>query len=88
MTYSIEFDKSAYKYLQRLDKPTRTRIVRHLQILCEDPFDSELNIKRMKGTTSDYRLRIGDYRVIYTAEDTALKIYVIKIGSRGDVYKG
>jgi mRNA interferase RelE/StbE len=87
MIYSIEFDKSAYKYLQKLDKPTRTRIVQHLQILCEDPFHPELNIKRMQGTDGDYRLRISNYRVIYTVEDTVLKIYVIKIGPRGDVYK-
>lgn len=87
MIYSIEFDKSAYKYLQKLDKTTRTRIVQHLQILCEDPFHTELDIKKMLGTTGDYRLRIGNYRVVYTVEDAVLVIYIIKIGPRGDVYK-
>ncbi len=44
MGYSIEFDKSAFKYLQKLDKSTRTRIVHSLQILSESPFNSELDI--------------------------------------------
>lgn len=49
MNYSIEFYKSALKYLQKLDKPNRTRIVHALQILSDNPFHSELDIKRMKG---------------------------------------
>ncbi|WP_397386551.1 type II toxin-antitoxin system RelE family toxin [Paenibacillus roseipurpureus] len=87
MTYSIEFNKDALKYLQKLDKPTRTRIVQHLQILSENPYHTELDIKRMQGTTGDYRLRVGSFRVIYSVKDAVLLIYVIKIGSRGDVYK-
>lgn len=87
MNYSVEFYNDALKYLQRLDKPTRSRIVHALQILSEDPYHSELDIKRMKGTTEEYRLRVGSYRVVYTIEDGKLLIYVIKIGPRGDVYK-
>ncbi|WP_281886561.1 type II toxin-antitoxin system RelE/ParE family toxin [Paenibacillus sp. YYML68] len=87
MTYSIEIDKSALKYLQKLDKKMRTRIIQHLQILAEDPFHPELDIKRMQGTFQDFRLRVGSYRVVYTVEEEILVIHVIKIGSRGDVYK-
>jgi mRNA interferase RelE/StbE len=87
MTYSIEFYKEALKYLQKLDKSTRTRIVRHLEILSEDPFHPELDIKRMKGTLEDFRLRVGSYRIIYTVENDRLIIHVLKVGSRGDVYK-
>ena len=76
MIYSIEFDKSAFKYLQKLDKPTRTRIIRHLQILSEDPFHSVLDIKKMQGTNGDYRLRIGNYGVVYTVEDADRKSVV------------
>ncbi|MCR8644481.1 type II toxin-antitoxin system RelE/ParE family toxin [Paenibacillus sp. N1-5-1-14] len=87
MTYSIEFDKEAFKYLQKLDKTTRLRIVHSLQILSEDPYHPELDIKRMKGTSDEYRLRVGSYRVIYTVFKQEILIYVIRIGSRGDVYK-
>jgi mRNA interferase RelE/StbE len=41
----------------------------------------------MQGTTDEYRLRIGTYRVIYSVENNRLLIYIIKIGPRGDVYK-
>lgn len=87
MTYSIEFYKDALRYLQRLDKPTRTRIVRHLEILSENPFHLELDIKRMKGTIEKFRLRVGQYRIIYTVEDHCLVIHVLKISPHGDVYK-
>jgi mRNA interferase RelE/StbE len=87
MNYSIEFDKNAFKYLRKLDKPTRTRIVRTLEILSENPFNSELDIKRMQGTIDEFRLRIGIYRIVYSLENDKLIIYVIKVGSRGDVYK-
>jgi mRNA interferase RelE/StbE len=65
MSYSIEIDRIALKYLKKLDKPTRTRIYNHLKILSQDPYHSELDIQRMQGTTDEYRLRIGTYRVIY-----------------------
>jgi mRNA interferase RelE/StbE len=87
MSYSIEIDRIALKYLKKLDKPTRTRIYNHLEILSQDPYHSELDIKRMQGTTDEYRLRIGTYRIIYSVENNRLLIYIIKIGPRGDVYK-
>ena len=87
MTYSIEFYKDALKYLQRLDKPTRTRIVQHLQILSENPYHPELHIERMKGTLEYFRLPDGLYRIIYTMEHDRLIIHVLKVGSRGDVTK-
>lgn len=87
MSYSIKIDRIALKYLKKLDKPTRTRIYNHLKILSQDPYHSELDIKRMQGTTDEYRLRIGTYRVIYSVENNRLLIYIIKIGPRGDVYK-
>ncbi|WP_222430799.1 type II toxin-antitoxin system RelE family toxin [Cohnella terricola] len=87
MIYSIEIDKDALKYLQKLERPLRIRITNALQVLLENPFNSELDIKRLKGTESEFRLRVGSHRVIYSVENQKLMIYVIKISSRGDVYK-
>jgi len=86
MSYSIEFYRDALKYLQKLDKQTRIRISKSLNALQENPFHSELDIKRMTGTKDEYRLRVGSYRVIYSVQDDILMIYVIKIGPRRDVY--
>jgi mRNA interferase RelE/StbE len=87
MTYSIEFYKDALKYLQKLEKPNRIRILQHLEILSANPFNPELDIKRMKGTQEDFRLRVGSFRIIYTIENDRLIILVLKIGPRGDIYK-
>ena len=88
MSYSIEIYKDALKYLNKLDRPTRTRIVHALQVLADNPYNLELDIKKMQGVTEEFRMRVGNYRVLYTINDNILQIQVIKIGSRGDVYKG
>ncbi len=87
MTYEIKFLKDAYKYLQKQDKVTRNRILDHLKILSEDPRHPELDIKRMQGVEDRFRLRVGSYRVVYSIIDNELIVIVVKIGSRGDIYK-
>ncbi|MGG6312398.1 type II toxin-antitoxin system RelE family toxin [Paenibacillus macerans] len=87
MKYEIKFLKDAYKYLQRQNSSTRNRILDHLKILSENPRHPELDIKRMQGVENQFRLRVGSYRVVYSIVDNELIIIVIRIGSRGDVYK-
>ncbi|WP_414693719.1 type II toxin-antitoxin system RelE family toxin [Paenibacillus sp.] len=45
-----------------------------------------MHVKKLQGDSSLYRLRIGNYRILYSIEDEILVIVVIKIGPRGDVY--
>ncbi|GGA40592.1 type II toxin-antitoxin system RelE family toxin [Paenibacillus physcomitrellae] len=87
MNYEIKFYKDAIKSIQKLDKPTRNRILDHINILSENPKHPELDIKKMQGTENQYRLRVGSYRVIYSYFNDQLIIVIIKVGSRGDVYK-
>jgi mRNA interferase RelE/StbE len=87
MNYEIELSSDSEKYLYKLDKPTRTRIIDNLNILSQNPRDPELDIKKMQGRINLYRLRVGSYRVLYKIEDNKLLIYVVRVGSRGDVYK-
>lgn len=87
MNYEIKFLKDAYKYLQKQDLVTRNRILDHLNILSEDPRHPELDIKRMQGMENRFRLRVGTYRVVYSIIDNELIVIVVRIGSRGDVYK-
>lgn len=76
---NIKIAKSAVKFLKRLDVPARERIVNGINKLpCGD-------IKRLKGYFNYYRLRIGDFRVIYTFEDG--DIVVLSVLPRGEVYK-
>ncbi|NMO97719.1 type II toxin-antitoxin system RelE family toxin [Paenibacillus lemnae] len=87
MNYEIKFHKDALKNIQKLDKPTRNRILDHIHILADDPKHPELDIKKMQGVNNQFRLRIGSYRVIYSLFNDILVIVIIKVGSRGDVYK-
>ncbi|WP_202079111.1 type II toxin-antitoxin system RelE family toxin [Caldalkalibacillus salinus] len=87
MSYEVELSSSANKYLRKLDKKTRNRILNHILILSENPRHPELNIKKLQGEESLYRLRIGDFRVMYSVYDDVLIIFIVKIGPRGDIYK-
>ena len=87
MSYEIKFYKEAYKNLQKQDNKTRNRILDHLNLISENPRDPELDIKKMQGVDNQFRLRIGPFRVVYSIRDNELIVIVIKLGSRGDVYK-
>lgn len=87
MNYEVRFHKDALKNIQKLDKKTRNRILDQIDRLAVNPKHPELDIKKMQGIENHYRLRIGTYRVVYTIVNDQLIIVIIKIGSRGDVYK-
>lgn len=86
MNYKIEFSNRAYRYYEKLDKILKQRISNHLQLLSDNPRNPELDIKKIKGYSSLYRLRIGNYRIVYAIEDEVLVIVIVKIGPRGDIY--
>lgn len=80
MKHNIQYNKRCLKYLKKLDKNNQLRII---QAINELPFG---DVKRLQGDNPNYRLRVGDYRVIFSKDDEKLIILIIEIGSRGDVY--
>ena len=82
MRYQIVLEKPAQKFLKRLNRTDKERILRAIYKLPEGE-----NIKRLKGHQDLLRLRVGDYRVIYTVHNGKLVVCVVDIGNRGDVYK-
>lgn len=80
--YKIEFDKNAVKFLSKQSQSNKERIFNAIARL---PFEG--NIKAMQGYAGYYRLRVGDYRIIYTVNNEILIIRIIRIGNRGDIYK-
>lgn len=64
----------------------RARIAGSISMLGKNPDDERLDIKKMKGNTG-YRLRIGQWRVIFERDDTVKIISIERIGARGDIYK-
>jgi mRNA interferase RelE/StbE len=87
MVYSVVFKKSAAKELQTLPQKIQQKILDAIQLLSLNPYTELLQIKKMKGAESLYRVRIQDYRVIYLIEKQVIKITIIKIGHRKEVYE-
>jgi mRNA interferase RelE/StbE len=83
--YEIEFRRSADKQLARLDGRTRARILRAIVALSDDPRPP--GVKALTDEAGLWRIRIGDYRVVYEIKDAALVILVVRIGRRSDIYR-
>ncbi len=80
--YRIVIEKPALKFLLKQQLSQRERILRAINRLPQ-----EGDIKPMAGYQNLYRLRVGDYRVLYSIENDVLIVRVLQIGNRGDVYK-
>jgi len=85
--YVIEFVRSSRKEFEKLPAAMRKKIVEALTLLSIDPYSEILKIKKLKGFDGLFRIRIGDYRVIYQIRNDRLLIIVIKIGHRREIYK-
>jgi len=85
-TYSVQITSSAEKDLKAIDdRATRNRIADKIRRLGDDPRPPG-SIK-MAGRTQTYRVRQGDYRVLYEIEDDRLVVLVIVVAHRGDAYR-
>ena len=80
MAFQIRYSKKAIKFLSRQDKTTQKRIVQAIGAL---PLQGD--IKKLQGTEA-YRLRVGDFRILFDVNGTIIDI--IDIGNRGQIYKG
>lgn len=85
--YSVQFVRSAQKEFDRLPAKERAKVVDALSLLSVNPYSELLRIKKLKGADELYRIRLGDYRIVYEIRNEALVIIVIKIGHRSDVYR-
>ena len=81
MTYQIEFKPRALKDLKAVDKGDAHRIVEKIKLLGEDLAG---DVKRLTNFTPEYRLRIGNYRVLFELE--ADKVVIYRIRHRKDAY--
>lgn len=84
MVYKIQIKKKVIKYLETLRKKDAERIISAIQALAIEPRPT--GFKKLTGEDA-YRIRIGNYRVIYEILDDMLIVYILKAGPRGDVYK-
>jgi len=86
MAYTIELTRPAARWLRKLDQAIRRRIAARIDSLADDPRPP--GCLQLQGSDDPplYRVRVGDYRIIYCIEDDKLIVLVVRIGHRSDVY--
>ncbi len=84
MAFRVELLPSAAKTLGKMDPTIRRRILRRLEALGAEPRPAD--VKRLQGRSDQWRIRVGDWRIIYRIEDERLLILVVRIGHRSSVY--
>ena len=80
--YRIVIKKKAKKFIDKLPKNERLRIAKAIEMLPNGE-----DIKKLKGSENLLRLRVGDYRIIYTVDHGELVVIVVDAGNRGQIYK-
>jgi mRNA interferase RelE/StbE len=85
MSYQIEFTRGAIKQLKKIPTNIRERIDLKIQELALEPRPD--GVKKLESELSLYRIRLGDYRVVYQIQDNILLINVVKIKHRSDAYR-
>ena len=83
-SFRVEWKRSALKELRKLPKDAVARIWRAVERLPDDPFPP--GMRKLVGSDHMYRLREGDYRIIYSVVSMTLLIEIVKVGHRKDVY--
>jgi len=86
MTYTVEFSTSAAKTLGKLAKANRLRIVGAIELLSVDPRPPGAKMLR-GGEHGRWRVRVGDFRVIYAIEDGRLLVLVLRVAHRREAYE-
>lgn len=90
MEWTIKINKSAKKYLEKIETRKKDNFLAHIKELknwVENRSQVVLDIKALKGTWEGrFRLRIGNSRVIFKIESNEQQIKILHIGSRGDIY--
>ena len=84
-TYRVEVARRAVKVLAALPRKEQQRIRAAIDLLADNPRPP--GCVAMKGETHAYRVRVGDYRIVYEVFDDRLVVQVIRLGHRRDVYR-
>ncbi|HDN27298.1 MAG TPA: type II toxin-antitoxin system RelE/ParE family toxin [Thioploca sp.] len=82
--YLVEYTPAASRQICKLKKTVQTRLKSKITMLSENPRPH--GCKKLKGFENNYRLRVGDYRVIYEIHDDVLLVLIVKVGPRRDIY--
>ena len=85
MTYRVEVAPAALRQLRKLDPPARRRVQAAIELLSDEPRPG--GAKKLAGGDGEWRVRTGDYRIVYGIRDSVLLILVVAVGHRRDIYR-
>lgn len=85
MAYSLEFTPAAAGQFRKLPVQLQARLKPHIDALEQNPRPP--GIVKLEGEANTYRLRVGDYRILYEVRDQVLLVLVVKVGHRREVYR-
>jgi len=83
--YKVIIKKSAIKELENITKTYRLKIIQKIDDLASDPRPQ--GVRKLENSTNNYRIRVGNYRIIYSIEDQNLLVEVIKVADRKEAYR-
>lgn len=83
--YTVEISRRAVKAIARLERADQVRIRAAIDLLADEPRPP--GCVKLAGEPSAYRVRVGDYRIVYDVIDDRLVIQVVRIGHRRDIYR-
>ena len=83
--FSIDIKASAQKELDALDNPIFARIDRKIMSLADNPRPP--GCKKLRGYKDQWRIRVGDYRVVYLLDDAKALVTIVRVAHRREVYE-
>jgi mRNA interferase RelE/StbE len=85
VAHTVIIERSALRDLKNVPHPVRERIDRHIQALAVAPRPQ--GVEKLAGSDCSYRIRVGDYRILYEIHDERLHVLVVKVGHRREAYR-
>ena len=85
MAHRIEVSPAAARQLKKIDRRVLPQIAEKIDLLADEPRPH--GCEKLSGYDNLYRVRVGDYRIVYGVEDRLVLVVVLKVGNRADVYQ-
>jgi len=84
-TYRVEYAPAADKQIRKLDPVAQDRVIRTVALLASNPRPPRAT--QLVGGRGEWRVRTGDYRIVYEVDDDVLVVLVVRVGHRREVYR-
>ncbi len=84
MAYRIFFKPAAQRQLRKMSRQTQARLLERIDRLAEEPYPPD--VKKLRSEIDLFRIRAGDYRIIYTVQNDKFMVLIVRVGDRRDIY--